>query len=183
MASRRTKTPLDNIRYNDYGGFVPGKLAAEIQQTKPFALLEEEAALNIMRTAEVLGKASASFFRDYDLSATQYNVLRILRGAEPSGATCSQIAERMINHDPDITRLLDRLESRGFISRDRIKTDRRVVMARIAPAGLDLVSRIDRPLRAFLKARLGKLDPPGLTSLIGQLEQIREFFQIEQEKL
>jgi DNA-binding MarR family transcriptional regulator len=162
---------------------VPGKLAAEIQQTKPFSLLEEEAALNIVRTAEVIGQASAAFLRDYDLSATQYNVLRILRGAEPSGATCSQVAERMINHDPDITRLLDRLEARNFITRDRSKEDRRVVVTRITPEGLDLVSRIDRPLRAFLKARLGKLGQPGLTSLIGQLEQIRECFYNEKEKL
>jgi DNA-binding MarR family transcriptional regulator len=162
---------------------VPGKLAAEIQQTKAFTLLEEEAALNIVRTAEVLGQASASFFREYDLSPTQYNVLRILRGAGPAGATCSQIGERMINHDPDITRLLDRLESRGFIGRDRSKEDRRVVRVRIHAEGLELVGRIDRPLRAFLKARLGKLDQSELTSLIGQLEQIREFIQTEKENL
>jgi DNA-binding MarR family transcriptional regulator len=162
---------------------VPGKLAAEIQQTKPFALLEEEAALNILRTAEVMGQAATAFLREYDLSPTQYNVLRILRGAEPAGATCSQISERMINHDPDITRLLDRLESRDFITRDRSKEDRRVVMVRTTPAGLDLLSRIDRPLRAFLKARLGKLDQDALVSLIGQLEQIREFYQLEKEKL
>jgi DNA-binding MarR family transcriptional regulator len=160
---------------------VPGKLAAEIGQTKPFALLEEEAVLNIVRTAEVIGQATACFLRDFDLSPTQYNVLRILRGAGSSGATCSQIAERMINHDPDITRLLDRLESRNFITRDRSKEDRRVVMARITADGLELVSRMDRPVRAFLKARLGKIDQPGLTSLIGQLEQIREFFQNEKE--
>jgi len=161
---------------------VPGKLAAEIQQTKPFALIEEEALLNIVRTAEVIGKASASFLRDYDLSPTQYNVLRILRGAEPAGATCSQISERMINHDPDITRLLDRLESRGFIARDRSKEDRRVVVTRITTPGLELVSRIDRPLQAFHKAHVGKLDQPALISLITQLEQIREIFQNEKEK-
>jgi DNA-binding MarR family transcriptional regulator len=160
---------------------VPGKLAAEIQQTKPFALMEEEAVLNIVRTAEVINQASTAFFRDFDLSGTQYNVLRILRGAEPKGATCSQIAERMINHDPDITRLLDRLETRGFITRDRIKEDRRVVMVRITETGLELVSRIDRPLRAFLKARVGKLGQPALAALIGHLEQIREYFQIEKE--
>ena len=162
---------------------MPGKLASEIQQTKPFALLEEEAALNIVRTAEVIGLATACFLREFDLSSTQYNVLRILRGAEPSGATCSQISERMINHDPDITRLLDRMESRGFIRRDRSKHDRRVVIARITPEGLDLVSRIDRPLRAFLKARMGKIAPAAMTSLIGQLEQIRENFQTNKEQL
>ena len=162
---------------------MPGKLAAEIQQTKPFALLEEEAALNIVRTAEVLGQATAAFLRDYDLSPTQYNVLRILRGADPAGATCTAIGERMINHDPDITRLLDRLESRGLAARERSKEDRRVVLTRITRQGLDLVAGIDRPVRAFLKARLGKLDQHDLTVLIGQLERIREAFQIEKEKL
>jgi DNA-binding MarR family transcriptional regulator len=161
---------------------VPGKLAAEIQQTKPFTLLEEEAALNIARTAEVLGLATAAFLRDYDLSPTQYNVLRILRGAEPAGATCTQIAERMVNHDPDITRLLDRMEARDFITRQRSKEDRRVVITRITTAGLELVARIDGPVRAFLKARLGQFDQPALISLIGQLEQIRECFQTQKEK-
>ena len=159
-----------------------GKLAAEIQQTKPFALLEEEAVLNIVRTAEVLGQATTSFLREYELSPTQYNVLRILRGAEPAGATCTQIGERMINHDPDITRLLDRLESRGLAARERSKEDRRVVFTRITRQGLDLVAGIDRPVRAFLKARLGQLDQQDLTALIGQLEQIREAFQTEKEK-
>ncbi len=161
---------------------MPGKLAAEIQQTKPFASLEEEAALNIVRTAEVLGLETASFLREYELSATQYNVLRILRGAGAAGVSCSQIGDRMINHDPDITRLLDRMESRGFISRDRSKEDRRVVLTRITPEGLELVSRIDRPLRAYLKARVGQLDAAALESLIGHLEQIREIFRIEKEK-
>lgn len=161
---------------------MPGKLAAEIQQTKPFALLEEEAALNIIRTAETLGQAMAAFLRDFELSPTQYNVLRILRGAEPAGATCTQIGERMINHDPDITRLLDRLETRGLAARERSTEDRRVVRTRVTRQGLDLIAGIDRPVRAFLKARLGKLDQHGLTALIGQLEQIREVFQIEKEK-
>jgi DNA-binding MarR family transcriptional regulator len=109
--------------------------------------------------------------RDYDLSPTQYNLLRILRGAEPWVATCSQIGERMINHDPYVTRLLDRNE------------DRRVVLTRITRQGLDLVAGMDVPVRAFLKARLGKLDQRDLTALIGQLEQIREVFQSEKEKL
>ena len=162
---------------------MPGKLASEIQQSKPFSSLEEEAALNIVRTAEVLGLASSAFFRQYDLSSTQYNVLRILRGAEPTGATCTQISCRMVNHDPDITRLLDRLEARGLVARERSQEDRRVVLTRITPLGLDLVSSIDRPLRAFMKARLGKFDQAALAALIGQLEQVREFFENEKEKL
>jgi DNA-binding MarR family transcriptional regulator len=155
---------------------VPGKLQAEIRQTKPFDLLEEEAALNIVRTAEVLAQDTAAFLREYQLSGTQYNVLRILRGAGASGATCSQVGERMINHDPDITRLLDRLESRGLIARERSKEDRRVVITTISREGLALLANIDQPLRKHLRDRLGKLGKAGLEGLIGHLEQVRELF-------
>ena len=108
-----------------------GRLLAEIRQSKPFDMVEEEAVLNIHRTAEVLGQASAEFLKDYKLSHTQYNVLRILRGAGPDGATCSGIAERMITRDPDITRLLDRLEGRGLVARERSREDRRVAKGRV----------------------------------------------------
>lgn len=151
-----------------------GKLIAEIQQTKPFDVLEEEAVLNIARTAEVLGQSMAEFMRLYELSHTQYNVLRILRGAGETGATCSEIGERMISRDPDITRLLDRLESRGLIARERSKEDRRVVVTRIAPAGLLLLSGIDEPLRTFLRGRLGGMGRQNLSALIDRLEEIRE---------
>jgi len=153
---------------------VAGKLIAEIQQTKPFDLVEEEAVLNIARTAEVLVQSMAALLRPYELSHTQYNVLRILRGAGETGATCSEIGERMISHDPDITRLLDRLESRGLIARERSKEDRRVVVTRIAPEGLRLLSGIDEPLRNFLRGRLGGIGKQSLSALIDRLEEIRE---------
>jgi len=155
---------------------VAGKLLAEIRQNKPFELPEEEAVLNVHRTAEVLGQAMADFLRDYQLSHTQYNVLRILRGAEPDGATCSGIAERMITRDPDITRLLDRMETRMLVARERSREDRRVVITRITAAGLELVGSIDEPLRQFLRARMGSMDRQDLAGLIGQLEQLRELF-------
>ena len=142
---------------------------------------EDRAFIALQKAADKLALQAEQLLKSNGLTGAQYNVLRILRGAEPKGATCSQIAERMINHDPDITRLLDRMETRGFITRDRIKEDRRVVMVRITAAGLELVSRIDRPLRAFLKARVGKLGQPALAELIGHLEQIREHFQTEKE--
>ena len=96
---------------------MPGKLQDEIHQTRPFDVIEEEAMLNVMRTAEVLQRIIADFLKEFDLSAVQYNVLRILRGAGTAGATCSQIGERLLTHDPDITRLLDRMELRGLIER------------------------------------------------------------------
>ena len=135
------------------------------------------------RRLDLVRRRLADVIEPHGLTSQQFNVLRILRGADPAGATCTAIGERMINHDPDITRLLDRLESRGLAARERSKEDRRVVLTRITRQGLDLVAGIDRPVRAFLKARLGKLDQHDLTVLIGQLEQIREAFQIEKEKL
>ena len=157
---------------------MPGKLAVEIKQTKPFGLIEEEAVLNIARTAEVLSQAMAGFLREYQLSQTQYNVLRILRGAGDPGVTCSEIAERMISRDPDITRLLDRLEARGLVTRERSTEDRRVVMTRIAPDGLAVLSNLDEPLIQLLRNRLGNMDRPSLSSLIGLLEQVRDLFLI-----
>lgn len=171
-----TIPPLDNIRCNDYIQIVPGKLLTELQQTKPFELIEEEAILNIARTAEVIGQRTAGFLREYQLSSSQYNVLRILRGAGEAGATCSQIGERMVSHDPDITRLLDRMEWRGLIARERSKQDRRVVVTTISVDGLALLATIDEPLRRFARDRMGKVSTVDLESLIGQLEQIRELF-------
>ncbi|HVY92790.1 MAG TPA: MarR family transcriptional regulator [Bryobacteraceae bacterium] len=155
---------------------MPGKLQQEIQQTRPFDLAEEEAVLNIVRTAEVAQRAISEFLDGFGLSAVQYNVLRILRGAGPAGATCSQIGKRMLTHDPDITRLLDRMEARGLIARARDGADRRAVITRITEAGLAVVGGIDRPLREFLQTRLGKFGRDGLASLTAQLEQVREAF-------
>jgi DNA-binding MarR family transcriptional regulator len=155
---------------------VPGKLLAEIGQTKPFSLPEEEAILNIARTAEIVGQRTLQFLRDYGLTPAQYNVLRILRGAGEAGATCSQIGDRMISHDPDITRLLDRLQARGLIDRERSTEDRRVVVAAISSEGLVLLGAIDEPLRNYLRDRMGGMGKATLENLIGQLEQIRELF-------
>jgi len=152
-------------------------LQSEIGQTRPFELIEEEAALNVIRTAEVLQRWIAAFLKEYDLSPVQYNVLRILRGAGVDGATCSQIGERLLTRDPDITRLLDRMEARGLIARERSSEDRRVVITRISRPGLTLVDRIDQPLRAMSKARLGKFGRDALADLISGLERVREAYQ------
>lgn len=156
---------------------MPGRLQSEIGQTRPFELIEEEAALNVIRTAEVLQRWIAAFLKEYDLSPVQYNVLRILRGAGGDGATCSQIGERLLTRDPDITRLLDRMEARGLIARERSSEDRRVVITRISRPGLTLVDRIDQPLRAMSKARLGKFGRDALADLISGLERVREAYQ------
>jgi DNA-binding MarR family transcriptional regulator len=151
-------------------------LQQEIQQTRPFELVEEEAMLNIVRTAEVLQRAIADFLNGFGLSSVQYNVLRILRGAGPAGATCSQIGKRMLTHDPDITRLLDRMEARGLIARARDGADRRAVITRITETGLALVGEIDQPLKTLFQTRLGKVGREELASLTSQLEKVREAF-------
>src|SRR5579863_4480288 len=107
---------------------------------------EEVAALDLFRTSDLLSRAGAQFLKSEDLSPTQYNVLRILRGA-PAGLPCGEIADRMITRDPDITRLLDRLEKRELISRCRETKDRRMVMTRITPQGLKLLGRLDEPIQ------------------------------------
>ena len=151
-----------------------GRLAAEIKQTKPFTLLEEEVILNLGRTYEYLQQRLGDLLKDYQLTPTQYNMLRILRGAGSDGVTCSQACERMISPDPDITRLLDRMEARKLISRERSKQDRRVVITCITPEGLELVNQIDKPLTALLKKHLGRVGKDRLTNLIETLETLRE---------
>src|SRR5262249_50541685 len=105
-----------------------GRLAKEIKQTKPFELPEEEAFLNLARTFEVLQQKASQALKPYELTPTQYNLLRILRGAGSEGITCSQAGERMVTHDPDVTRLMDRLEARKLVERQRSREDRRIVI-------------------------------------------------------
>src|SRR5436305_7331578 len=151
-----------------------GKLAKEIGQNKPFQSREEEAFLNLGRTYESLQQRVAELLRGHQLTPTQYNMLRILRGAAPQGLTCSQATERMLSPDPDITRLLDRMEARGLISRDRTKEDRRVVITRITDRGLELTKQIDAPVHHLLKQCLGRVGQQRLKELIDVLEALRE---------
>ncbi len=150
-----------------------GKLRQEIRQTRPFALLEEEAFLNLARTSEQLQQKISELMKAYQLTGTQYNMLRILRGAGSEGVTCSQAGERMVTHDPDITRLLDRLEARKLIVRERSREDRRVVVTRISAEGLGLVNSMDVPVNQFLKEHLGHLGKQKLEQLIELLESLR----------
>src|SRR6202040_4428131 len=123
------------------------------KKRQPKATPEEAAFLDLLRTTDLLSRGPAQIIKTEDLSATQYNVLRILRGA-PEGLACGEIASRMITRDPDVTRLLDRLEKRGLISRCRETKDRRTVMARITPEGLALLNRLDEPVRATHRKQL-----------------------------
>src|SRR5262245_16214328 len=118
--------------------------------------LEERVYLDLLRTCEALSRRVSEVLKSEDLSPTQYNVLRILPGA-PDGLACGEIGNRMITRDPDITRLLDRLERRGLISRCRSAEDRRVVMARILPEGLRLLARLDERVEETHRRQLGHL--------------------------
>ncbi len=151
-----------------------GKLAQEIRQTRPFRSQEEEAFLNLARTYDFLGQRLAELLKQYQLTPTQYNMLRILRGAGVDGLTCSQATERMLTADPDVTRLLDRMEAQGLIRRERSKEDRRVVITRITEQGLALIAQIDQPLDCLLSRSLGRLGKIRLGELIDTLEALRE---------
>jgi DNA-binding MarR family transcriptional regulator len=152
---------------------VSGKLRKESHQSKAIRLLEEETTLNIMRTADHINLQLLDVLKPHGLSGTQYNVLRILRGAGETGASCKDVAGRLVTRDPDITRLMDRLEKRGILTRDRAKQDRRVVTHRLTEAGLELVNLLDRPIKEMHQRTMQPLKPGQLRDLIGLLEELR----------
>jgi DNA-binding MarR family transcriptional regulator len=125
---------------------------------------EEAVFLDLLRTSDMLSRRPAQLLKAEDLSSNQYNVLRILRGA-PDGLSCGEIGNRMITRDPDITRLLDRLEKRGLVSRCRESRDRRTVLTRITPAGLKLLARLDEPVQEAHQKQLGHLGRQRLRAL------------------
>jgi DNA-binding MarR family transcriptional regulator len=125
---------------------------------------EEAAFLDLLRTTDMLSRGLVQVLKAEELSATQYNVLRILRGA-PEGLPCGEIASRMITRDPDVTRLLDRLEKSDLISRCRETRDRRTVLTRITPEGLKLLARLDEPVQQVHRQQLGHLGRERLLAL------------------
>ena len=150
-----------------------GKLQGEIKQTKPFVNLEQEALLGLLRTAAMLDHANDEFLRPFGVTGTQFNVLRILRGAGPSGLCGREIGERMINRVPDVPRLLDRLEAAGLISRERDPADRRHVTARITEKGLDLVREVVAVSAPPTEERFRQLSQDQLKALIEALDIVR----------
>jgi len=148
-------------------------LKDEIQQTKAFDSLEAEVFLNLLRTTEALATESGTLLRRFGLSRSQYNVLRILRGAGSPGLSGRDIVERMVTRDSDMTRLLDGLERKELVARDRSETDRRVVVATITPGGLDLLDEMDEPLDVLHRAQLEHLSKAKLRQLNTLLEEAR----------
>jgi MarR family transcriptional regulator, organic hydroperoxide resistance regulator len=148
-------------------------LQAELKQKIPFASREAEAYLSLLRTTDALQTQVEAKLKEFGLTGTQYNALRILRGAGPEGLPCREIGERMITRDPDITRLLDRLEDRGFVERARARHDRRVIYGKITAAGLKLLREMDKPLEKFGREMLRHVGQEKLRQLIELLELVR----------
>jgi DNA-binding MarR family transcriptional regulator len=152
---------------------MPRGLQAELKQKIPFTSREQEAYLSLLRTADALQTRVEAHLKGFGLTGTQYNALRILRGAGPEGLPCREIGERMITHDPDITRLLNRLEDRGLVERIRSRHDRRVIYGKITPPGLKLLREMDAPIEKYGRGLLRHVGQERLKELIELLELVR----------
>jgi MarR family transcriptional regulator, organic hydroperoxide resistance regulator len=149
------------------------RLRAEIKQTKPFPRRSAEALLSVLRTAAILEHQLGEALKPHGITATQYNVLRILRGAGSRGLCGREVGERMVSRVPDVSRLLDRMEEMGLLRRDRDEADRRHVTARITPKGLDLVAAATPRLEAVERLSFGHIDANRLSAVIDALEEVR----------
>jgi DNA-binding MarR family transcriptional regulator len=150
------------------------RLRDEKSFPKPAPLLEQDAFMSIQKNSDWLMREFEEVLKDENLSPAQYNVLRILRTAGPGGMACHEIGERMITRDPDMTRLLDRLEDRELLTRSREKHDRRVIRTRISQTGLKLLRDLDDPVRSLHRRQLGHLSEKRLRLLVRLLESVRE---------
>jgi DNA-binding MarR family transcriptional regulator len=148
-------------------------LGGELKQTRPFRSLEEEASLSIVRTAARFEHAFAQALKPYGITQTQYNVLRILRGAGANGLCRNEIGQRLVRQVPDVTRLLDRMEELGLIVRTRGGTDRRYVNTTISKKGLAAVNELDTVVDGKHREWLSHLDKRRLEQLIQLLEAVR----------
>lgn len=150
------------------------QLQDEIRQTRPFARKTSEALLSILRTATVLEHEQNEALRPYGITQTQYNVLRILRGAGKDGLCGREIASRLISKVPDVSRLLDRMDDMELVSRLRDTSDRRHVTARISPKGRRLLEQATPALEAVERRRFRPLDSRAVASLVRMLAIVRE---------
>lgn len=149
------------------------RIQQEIKQSRPFRSTAQEAGIALLRTTDLVRRRMSAVLEAEDVTVQQYNVLRILRGAGPEGLPTLEIAERMIEQAPGITRLLDRLEGKGLVSRERCPTDRRQVTCRIAKPGLALLAALDPIVDALDDSMLGNLTRTELKQLIHLLDRIR----------
>jgi DNA-binding MarR family transcriptional regulator len=149
-------------------------IQTELKQTKPFRSRGEEAAVALLRTADLMRRSIGLILAPHGLSVQQYNVLRILRGAGDDGLPTLEIAERAIEWAPGITRLVDTLEEKKLVTRKRCEQDRRRVWCRITPAGLALLKELDAPMVAAADRALKPVSSRELVQLVGLLDRLRE---------
>jgi DNA-binding MarR family transcriptional regulator len=152
----------------------PRTIQEALKQSKPFHSRGQEAYLALLRTADDMRRRVSLVLEPADVTLQQYNVLRILRGAGAEGLPTLAIGERMIERTPGVTRLIDRMEERGWVVRERCTEDRRRVWCRITEKGLRLIEPLDDPVNAVDDLLEEVLDQDELTALIGQLDRIRE---------
>ena len=152
----------------------PLHLQQELKQTRPFTSLHAEAFLNLLRTADQLHRRLHITLKPHGLTVTQYNALRILRGAGDHPLSCSEIGERLISQEPDITRLLDRMERNGWIKRERDQKDRRLVLSSITAEGREQVKKIESIVDHCVEQMLEHMKAPDLQQMIARLEQARQ---------
>jgi DNA-binding MarR family transcriptional regulator len=150
------------------------RIRSEIHQSKPFASVEEEVYIQLLLTTRAASRAVVEALKPHGLTPSQYNVLRILRGARPGGLACGAISERMVNHDPDLTRLLDRMQAAGWVVKERDAADRRVVTARVTPAGVDRVAKAAPSVNGAITAAMGGIAPRKLEQLADLLQHVRD---------
>jgi DNA-binding MarR family transcriptional regulator len=149
-------------------------LRDELKQQKPFRSLQHEAELSVVRTSSLLIDAFERMLKPYGITSTQYNVLRILRGAEPDGLCRNEIRDRMLSRMPDVTRLLDRMEDAGLIARTREDNDRRMVRTKITTKGRRLLEELDDPVEKEHQRAFAALSKEELRTLIAHLSAVRE---------
>jgi len=150
-----------------------GLLQQEIRQTKPFRSAEHEAILNLFRTSDHLRHSLSKLVAAEGLTLQHYNVLRILRGAGDQGLPTLEIAERLVERSPGITRLVDRLEAGGLLRRERVSTDRRCVYCFVTPPGMEALARLDEPIDEWTRRQIGRLGTREIEALIRMLEDLR----------
>jgi DNA-binding MarR family transcriptional regulator len=148
-------------------------MSSSSKSSRPAISLENRIFIALLQTADALAQEAEQLVKTAGLTGAQYNVLRILRGAEPEGLACRAIGERMISHDPDMTRLLDRMEKRGLITRARQTDDRRVVKTRITAKALGLLKTLDQPVHDLHKRQFRHMSPARLKVLSDLLEEVR----------
>ena len=142
------------------------------KSSSPGVYLENRIFVAVLQTADTLGQEAEQLLKAAGIPSAQYNVLRILRGAEPEGLACRAIGDRMISHDPDITRLLDRMEKRGLITRERQTDDRRVIKTRITAQGLEILKKLDAPVLQLHRKQFQDVAAAKLTVLADVLNSV-----------